>query len=162
MDIEKPRKKILLAVRPADFASISEFLGTEFDFVACTTLEEAIAHLTENIGLILCGVHFDCGKMFELLEASQANPATRWVPHYLLVSEDTNYSHAILEGIRSAATVKGVSGFINFAQMVHAQGREETRAWNKQSISEILIRHTLASKDSHLFLANSMISRQHP
>jgi hypothetical protein len=146
MDTEKPQKKILLAVRPTDFANISEFLGAEFDFTVCTTLKEAIAHLTEDIGLILCGVRFDSGQMFELLEASRANPATRLVPYYLIVGKDTNYSYPILDGIRSAAKVKGISGFIHVSRLVFDLGREEAHEWVKHGISDILHGHAHAGK----------------
>lgn len=154
-------KKILLAVRPADVASISNFLTSEFKLVVCTTMEDAVENLTEEIGLIVCGVRFDSGKMFELLEAVRANPLTSMLPYYLIVAADAKYSYAILEGIRRAAKVKGISGFINLSRLVCDLGREDAYDWVRQGIRDMLITQGDAARAAPPSFPDSMIGRRY-
>jgi response regulator RpfG family c-di-GMP phosphodiesterase len=161
MDNRVQPTKILLAVRPADLADISDFLTSEFSVVVCTTMEEAVENLTDEIALIACGVRFDSGKMFELLDAVRANPATSRIPYYLLVAAGTNYSYAILEGIRRAAKVKGISGFINLSRLVADLGRDNAYERVRQGIRDVLAKHRQLARVVPPSFPDSMIGRRH-
>jgi hypothetical protein len=110
-------KSILIAVAPDDSHVVSAIVGTEFDVVVCHTLKDAQANLKEHIGLIACGVHFDHGNMFELLRAAKANQATRSVPFFLVLKENTSHSPAVVHGIRSAGELLGVDVFIDLSAL---------------------------------------------
>jgi hypothetical protein len=134
----KVPQKVLLAIRPIDLEVVSEVLGDEFELLICYTLEQAVSHLNDNIGVIICGVRFDSGSMFELLSAAKANLNTKWVPYYLIAGEDIKYSHAILEGVRKAAKVREATGFIQLAKVVHDLGKNRAYEHIRQSIRDIL------------------------
>jgi hypothetical protein len=110
-------KSILIAVAPDDSPVVSAIVGTEFNVVMCHTLRDAEANLKDNIGLIACGVHFDHGNMFELLRAAKANQATRSVPFFLVLKENTTHSPAVIHGIRSAGELLGVDLFIDLSAL---------------------------------------------
>jgi hypothetical protein len=50
--------------------AVATVLGDEFDAMISDRLEEAFAMLDSEIGLIACGIHFDGGMLFELLDAA--------------------------------------------------------------------------------------------
>jgi hypothetical protein len=131
-------RKMLLAVRPVDLQAISDVLGSEFDLIICYTLEQAIEHINDDIALIVCGVRFDQGSMFDLLNAVRANPHTNSTPYYLIVGEDTKYSASILEGIRKAAIIKGVDGFIELAKLTLDMGREQAYGRIREKLRALL------------------------
>jgi hypothetical protein len=118
-------KKVLVAVRPGDLHIVSEALGSEFDLIICHALADARAHLAEDIGLIACGVRFDSGRMFDLLDAVKAHPNTQSVPFYLLLGAGKGYPKAILNGIKSAATVRGVTEFTDLSRLETKLGKED-------------------------------------
>lgn len=125
MERKASSKKVLVAVRSKDLDTVSTALGTEFDLIICHTLEDALAHLDEPIGLIACGVRFSNGRMFDFLRAVKANPNTRQVPFYLMLGEGTKYSRAILTGIRRAAEVLGSNGFTDLSRLENHLGKEQ-------------------------------------
>ena len=130
-------KKILVAVRPSDLGLVSSALGREFNLLICHTMEEAVAHLDERIGFIACGVRFDDGRMFDLLQAAKANPHTRQIPFYLLLGEGTRYSKSILHGIKTAAEALGATGFTDLSRLENLLGKEQAY----ERLREVVRRH---------------------
>jgi hypothetical protein len=136
--MNKPAKKLLLAVRPNDLPMVSLALGDEFDIVITHRFEEAKARLKDDIGLIACGVHFDSGMLFELLNAARSHPVAQSIPFYVLFKEEQDYSRAMIDGIRSAAKVLGASDFIDLVKMELELGAECAREAIRMGIREIL------------------------
>lgn len=125
------QKRILVAVRPEDDVLVSVILDGHFDFKVCHSLKDAVASLDESFGLIVCGVHFDQGAMFDLLAATITHPTACSVPFFLVLREESRYSASVINGIRSAAEVHGVDKFIDLrelrAQMSEQQMLETLR-----------------------------------
>lgn len=136
--MNKPAKKILLAVRPGDLTAVATLLGHEFDVVLTYRFEEAKASLTSEVGLIACGVHFDGGMLFELLNAARSTPATQSTPFYVLFKPEPGYSQPIIAGVRSASRVLGATDFIDLLQMAQELGEEGAQEALRQGIREIL------------------------
>lgn len=134
----KSSKRVLVAVRPKDTLIVSEALGSEFDVTICHSLEEATSQLDENTGVIACGVHFDSGRMFDLLRFAKANPKTQSIPFFILLGDEKGYSQSILDGIRSAAKLLGATEFTNLpmfkAQLGEQQAFERLRQVIRQWI----------------------------
>jgi hypothetical protein len=136
--MNKPAKKLLLAVRPSDLLTVSLALGDGFDTVITHRFEEAKARLNADIGLIACGVHFDDGMMFELLSAARSHSITQSTPFYVLFKEDRDYSHSMIDGIRSASKLLGATDFIDLLKMEQELGVEGARKAIRRRIREIL------------------------
>lgn len=111
------QKRILLAVRPEDDVLVSLVLGGYFDFKVCHSLREAVASLDESFGLIVGGVHFDHGAMFDLLTAVTSHPTACSVPFFLVLREETRHSASVIEAIRSAGELRGVDKFIDLRKL---------------------------------------------
>ncbi len=138
MATEKPEKKILVAVRAADLPIVRDALGIEFNVVVCHTLDDAIDQLTEQVGLIACGVHFDDGAMFDFLRCAKANPETRAIPFFLLIDEGAAYSNAIIEGIRLAAKLLGAAALTDLSRLKTEVGEQQAYERLRQTVRDAL------------------------
>lgn len=136
--MNKPAKKLLLAIRPVDLPAVSAMLGDGFDLLLVHRLDQAKAKLDADIGLIACGVHFDDGMLFELLNAARSCPATRSTPFYVLFKPDQGYSRPIIDGMRSASKLLGATDFIDLRKIVQELGEDGAKAMFRKTISEVL------------------------
>ncbi|MGV3740787.1 MAG: hypothetical protein ACO1NO_00575 [Burkholderiaceae bacterium] len=137
--MNKPAKKILLAIRPSDLPAVAALLGDGFDVIVSHRLEQATAALSAEIGLIACGVHFDGGMLFELLNATRSNPATRDTPFFVLLKEKKGYSQPIIDGIRSASKLLGATDFIDLLSLTQELGEEGAKQALRKGVREILV-----------------------
>jgi hypothetical protein len=133
-------RKIIIAVREADVPIAQAMLGNEFDLVFCHTLEDAQAAIHGQVGIMVCGVHFAQGAVFELLQFVRSNPVSTQVPFFVML--DTagryNYSPAIVHGLRAAAKALGATGFIDLSALVEKAGREEAIEILRRGIQDAL------------------------
>lgn len=109
--------KIVVAIRPEDAEMMRSVLGDEFDLVLCTSLSEAQEALTPEVDMIACGVHFDDGRMFDLLKHAKADEALRAIPFWGVLRDEGMLSSAITRGIRTAMKTLGANGLFNLSQM---------------------------------------------
>jgi hypothetical protein len=130
-------RKVLAAVRPADLDAVSTILLSRFDVIICHTLEDVLPHLGENIGVIVCGVRFDSGRMFDLLHAVRSDPHARTIPFYLIMATGKSYSKSILNGIKTAATVLGANGFTDLSELENDLGK----ATAHETLREVIRQH---------------------
>ena len=142
-------KKTLIAVRPEALPIVFRTLGTEFDIVVCHTLQDAKFHLDEQVGLIVCSVHFDDGATFDFLSHAKGNPDTRSIPFFVVVGEAEHYSKPILAGIRSAAGIVGAQGFIELSRLQREVGEEKANAQLRQVIRHFLAQDDLGTSDNN-------------
>lgn len=133
-----PSKRVLVAIHPRDLPTVEVALGTEFPFTVCHTLKEAEAQLGPDIGLVSCGVHFDEGAMFDLLHAVKAHPQMQGVPFYLLVGENSQFTDSMLLGIRAAAELLAVRGFIELAKVKQQVGEAKAYERLRAAVREAL------------------------
>lgn len=111
------RYRIVIAIRPEDAGLMREIMGDEFDLIMCTSLPEAQAALTPSVHMIACGVHFDDGRMFDLLKYVKADEALRAIPFWGMLRDEGMLSSAITRGIRTAMKTMGANGLFNLSQM---------------------------------------------
>lgn len=109
--------KVLVAIRPEDEDVIHEVFSDEFEVVRCVTLAEAEAALSAEVAMIACGVHFDDGRMFDLLKMVKADPLLCAIPFWGILRDDGLLSTAITRGIRTAMKSMGANGLFNLSQL---------------------------------------------
>jgi hypothetical protein len=109
--------RIVVAIRPEDAGLMREVMGDEFDLVMCTSLQEAQAALAPDVDMIACGVHFDDGRMFDLLKYVKADEALCAIPFWGVLRDEGMLSSAITRGIRTAMKTLGANGLFNLSQM---------------------------------------------
>lgn len=111
------RYRIVVAIRPEDAGLMREVMGDEFDLIVCTSLAEAQSALTQEVHMIACGVHFDDGRMFDLLKYVKSAEGLRVIPFWGVLRDEGMLSSAITRGIRTAMKTLGANGLFNLSQM---------------------------------------------
>ena len=131
--------KVLVAIRPEDAEIMRRFFGDEFHVINCVTLAEAQAALAPDLAMIACGVHFDDGRMFDLLQSVKADPQLRAIPFWGILRDEGLLSSAITRGIRTAMKTMGASGLFNLSQVAPGQDEDtvyrELRGALRESLS---------------------------
>lgn len=119
------RDRILVAVRYEDAPLVEAVLQGRFDYAIAHTLRSAEAAIDDRTGLIVCGVHFDSGAMFDLLKAVKADPSWCKIPFFLILREDTHHADCVIKGIRDAAKLLGVDSFIDLGELRRSMSQEQ-------------------------------------
>lgn len=133
--------KVLVAIRPDDADVMRHVFGDEFEVISCITLAEAQAALSPDLAMIACGVHFDDGRMFDLLKQVKADPQLCAIPFWGILRDEGLLSSAITRGIRTAMKSMGASGLFNLSQ-VDTDGEGDTAYRELRSV----IRTSLVNK----------------
>jgi hypothetical protein len=136
----RPARKLLVAARPQDVHLAYEALGTEFDLVICHSLTTAKAALSENIGLIACGVRFDEGRMLDFLRYVKENPKTQSIPFFCIIGAGKSFSPAVLEGIKQAVLILGANRIVDLSELRKKVGDEQAYETLREVIRKILSR----------------------
>jgi CheY-like chemotaxis protein len=118
--------RILVADLPEAFAVFRSALAGSYTLAPARTLEQARAALAEAPDLVVCGCHFDDGRMYDLLRFLKASPglehipflATRCVPGELL--ED-----ALYESVKIAVRALGGDAFVDLFRWQQRWGATE-------------------------------------
>ena len=121
--------KVLVAIRPEDADLMRRVFGDEFEVISCITLAEAQAALSTDLAMIACGVHFDDGRMFDLLKQVKADPQLAAIPFWGILRDEGLLSSAITRGIRTAMKSMGANGLFNLSQV--DTGSDEEAAYRE-------------------------------
>lgn len=89
-------------------------------------MKDAIASLDDSVSLIICGVHFNEGAMFDLFKATISHPTASLIPFILILGEETRYSTSVIKSIRSVAEVYRVTKFIDLRQLRAQMDEQQT------------------------------------
>jgi hypothetical protein len=136
VQIGKPT--LLIAVSPQDIQLVHDVLGEEFNLLVCHSFQDAETLLAKDISLVTCGVHFDQGRMFDLLRLVRSRPHLHDVPFLLALGREVRYSPAILQGIETAAESLGATAFINMLELVSSMGKEEAYEDMRRTVRRLL------------------------
>lgn len=131
-------KKILAAVRPDDVRLVTEILRPEFELAFCHTLSEARNALTQPYDAIVCGLHFDDGNMFELLQFVKSDPKTRPIPFFCIKGTGSPLSPSIFKSIVIAVEKTGAESFVDVSDLAKTLGKENAYAVLKEALHTAL------------------------
>lgn len=129
---------LLIAVSSQDTQLVYDVLGDEFNLLICHSFLEAEALMGKDIDLVTCGVHFDRGRMFDLLKLVRSTPKLQDVPFLLALGREVKYSPAILQGIETAAESLGATAFINMLELVSSMGKEDAYEDIRRTVRRLL------------------------
>lgn len=135
------RKRLLVAIREDDIPLSQALLGDGFDVVYCHTLDAAKQSLDGGIDVVVAGIHFDNGAVFELLQHVRAGSAHAKLPFFILLdtSQRYGYSPAIVHGLKTAAMALGATAFTDLGKLVEKFGRAETVEILRRGIQNVAL-----------------------
>ena len=128
--------RVLLADVVQGFASIERILDGDVTFVHATTLDEALEAMVE-VDLILCGVHFDDSRMFDLLRYAKASPEARGKPFLCFRDRESELAPTLFEGLDIACRALGGVGFVDLILLRRRVGEEDGDA----EFRSLVLRH---------------------
>jgi hypothetical protein len=118
------KPQVLAAFPPFAFPIIGPILASDVELIPVTSMEAAQKrlHAFPRIALVLCGVHFDESRMFDLLSLVQESyPRMPFLCCRVLDSEIPQISR---EAIALAAASLGAAGFVDLPTLAKELGAE--------------------------------------
>lgn len=116
--------KVLVAVPQSALPFVETVLGGFVSLVPIHRFDDAIEMLRSecDLALILCGVHFDESRMYDLLRlARESQPHIPFVACRVL---EARLSHISLQAIAIAAEALGAKAFVDLPTLILEFGRE--------------------------------------
>jgi CheY-like chemotaxis protein len=132
-------KTVLVATRPELLAAAHQiYLKPEFNLVFCTTLNEAVESMDQEIDLIACGVHFGDGEVYDLLRRAKAHPKTRNVPFLVIDSGEVELFSYVEQSVEIASRALGATAVIPITRWRRELGDEGAFENYRQAMRRIL------------------------
>jgi hypothetical protein len=131
------KPEVLAACPPFALPLLEKALGSYVNLVPVLSLDAAQKMLASksHIALILCGVHFDEWRMYDLLRyVRNGYPHVPFVCVRLL---DTEIPRVSREALRIAAESLGAVGFVDMPELTRERGLEEAE---KELMNTVLSR----------------------
>jgi hypothetical protein len=119
-------RRILVADLPDSFEVFRRALTSAFELTHAATFDDAKSALMDPPALVVCGCHFDEGRMYDLLRFLKAAPgldhipfiAVRCVPGELL-------DDALYESVKIAVRALGGNAFVDLLRWQRRWGAVE-------------------------------------
>jgi hypothetical protein len=108
-----PRGRILVADTATGAKMIQNVFGRDFELVHARSIEQALPVLRHRLAAIVCGLHFDGSRMFDLLRAIRSQPIARDVPVVCYRDLESDLGAAAIEGLEIATAVMGAIAFVD-------------------------------------------------
>ena len=108
-----------------------------FGQVVANTLPEAEAAVTADTPLVICGCHFDDGRMYDLLRYLKARPALAGIPFLSVRVLAGELDDAMYESVKIATHVLGGDGFIDLFRWRRLYGEAEADRQFAQRVGEL-------------------------
>jgi CheY-like chemotaxis protein len=139
--LASPRKvmskpKVLVATTPAGSPLVEGLLAPHAELVCVNTLADALAALRSHadIAMVVCGVHFDESRMYDLLEFARRRLPE--VPFVCVRARQTEISRISRQSIAIATKALGAVEYMDFAAAVAEIGRKAA----EQRLTEVFLR----------------------
>ena len=104
---------IVVADEDAAMRLLRQHLPAGFHLAQASTLDGAKALVQAETPLVLCGCHFDDGRMYDLLRWMRASPPLKHVPFLALRLHEGQLDDAMYESLKIAVDAVGGDGFVD-------------------------------------------------
>jgi len=119
-----PVSPIVVADSGGAFRQLREVLGEAFKLAPAETLAQAKALLKAETPLVICGCHFDDGRLYELLRYMKARQNLSTIPFLTIRTLEGELEEAMYESVKIATAALGGNGFIDLFRWQRLYGRE--------------------------------------
>jgi hypothetical protein len=106
-------RQILVADVSAGLATIRNVLGVDVDLVHATTIFQATKLLRQETDMILCGIHFDESRMFDLLRVVKADIQYRKIPFLCFRDLESDLERTLFESLEISCKALGAEKFVD-------------------------------------------------
>jgi hypothetical protein len=119
--------RILIADTPEGVEAFRRALSTTLSLVTATSLDQARALLDPPPAVVVCGCHFDEGRMYDLLRHLKATQELARVPFMAVrcVEGDMALDDALYESVKIAVRALGGNAFVDLLRWQRKHGEAE-------------------------------------
>ena len=119
--------RIVVADTPEGVDAFRRAMATSWDLVAVNTLEDARLAMQEPPAMVVCGCHFDEGRMYDLLRHLKATDNLSKVPFMAVrcVEGELALDDALYESVKIAVRALGGNAFVDFLRWQRRYGEIE-------------------------------------
>ena len=117
--------RILVADTPEAIRVFRETVATPFTLVRATQLDEARRALAPAPQLVVCGCHFDEGRLYDLLRLMKATPEVASVPFLAVRCLEDELESALYESVKIAVRALGGNAFVDLPRWQRRWGEAE-------------------------------------
>lgn len=137
------KKTIFFAAEPEFLHLAQAVSGNLFDLKFCSSLEKAevllgSAESNKNIDMIVCGLHFDGGRMHELLSLAKSSEKTWSIPFLCVKLRDGNMTSHMLNSIKTSCEALGAQGFLHFPDILSKHGELAAYGMFRNALRDLL------------------------
>jgi hypothetical protein len=131
------RPQLLVAVTPMGYVHARRALHHRFDLISAFSMQQArIALKADGVDAILCSIHFDDSRMFDLLrEARVVKPDIAFICCRILHSP---LSGQAMDALMTSARLLGCRGFVDFNDLQRTHGLDEADRRFCETVVELL------------------------
>ena len=120
-----PLPPILVADSADAFQLLSESVVSTFVFRHVATMAEARQALQSDTPLVVCGCHFDEGRMYDLLRYMKATPPLSDVPFMAIRALEGELEDALYESVKIATRALGGDSFVDLFRWQRIYGEAD-------------------------------------
>lgn len=120
----KTNLKILVAIRPEHRELILSMLKNS-NLIFVSSIDEAYATLSPEFDLIICGLHFENGRMYDFLKFSKSYQPTKDIPFLCIQLTGGILPYGAFKSMVTAFDVLGGDLFVQLAKWRIELGDEE-------------------------------------
>ena len=117
--------RILVADAPDAVEVFRAALTSTFELVPVNTFSQARAALQPPPALVVCGCHFDEGRMYDLLRVLKATPELQRVPFMAVRCLEGELDDALYESVKIAVRALGGNAFVDLLRWQRRWGAPE-------------------------------------
>ena len=135
-----PPPRILVADHAEGFGVFRDALASGHALVHAETFDAAKAALAEPPGLVVCGCHFDEGRIYDLLRHLKAAPGCEHVPFLAVRCSrgEMLLDDALYESVKIAVRALGGNGFVDYLRWTARRGEQEASRRLTQLVETLL------------------------
>lgn len=116
---------IVVADNPEGLRAFRRALSTSLAMLPVTTMEEAKRALGTPPMLVVCGCHFDEGRMYDLLRHMKAAPHLEKVPFMAMRCVEGELDDTLYESVKIAVRALGGNAFVDLLRWQGKYGEVE-------------------------------------
>jgi CheY-like chemotaxis protein len=119
----------MLAAIPSDGTEVlRRAMGSAVDLLPAVTMQEALAVARQGVDVIVCGIHFDDSRMFELLRTIKADSDLRRVPFICVRLVGSNLAPTLVQSLEISCELLGAADFIDLYSLERTHGPQQAEA----------------------------------
>jgi len=128
---------IVVADTAEAFALLRDSLQGAYTLFHAPDLAVARKAVDADTPLVICGCHFDEGRLYDLLRHMKSEPATAGVPFLALRALEGKLEDALYESVKIATHALGGNGFIDLYRWKSRYGVIEARHRLTRAVEEL-------------------------